>query len=136
MRFLLDTNACIRLLNGTSQRLVDTMRHHDPSEICLCSVVKAELMYGAYRSSRTADNLRLLKRFFRPFLSIPFDDRCVEAYGLIRRDLESQGAPIGANDLLIAATARAHDLIVVTHNVREFGRVPGLEIEDWEEPAS
>ncbi len=73
-------------------------------------------------------------RFFRPFVSIPFGDRCVEAYSLIRRDLESHVTPIGANDLLIAATARAHDLIVVTHDVREFGRVPGLEIEDWEEP--
>jgi len=132
--FLLDTNACIRLLNGTPPALIQRLRQHDPSEVGLCPVVKAELVFGAYRSARAAENLRLLKRFFRPFLSIPFDDRCVESYGLIRRDLESRGTPIGANDLLIAATAKAHDLILVTHNVREFARVPGLEIEDWEVP--
>ena len=108
------------------------MRQSCPSEICLCSVVKAELIYGALRSARTAENLRLLNRFFRTFPSIPFDDACAEAYGAIRSELEKVGSPIGPNDLMIASVARTNDLILITHNVKEFSRVIGLNIEDWE----
>lgn len=133
--YLLDTNACIRILNNSSKNLVERLRRHDSSEVRLCSVVKAELLHGARKSSRAAENLELLKRFFAPFQSIPFDDASAEHYGQIRRDLERTGNPIGPNDFLIAATARAHELILVTHNVREFSRVSGLQIEDWENPA-
>lgn len=130
--YLLDTNACIRALNGSSAALVERLGEAGPSEIRLSSIVKAELIYGARRSRRVADNLRLLQRFFNAFVSLPFDDRCAEECGLIHADLARSGTPIGPNDILIAATARAHDLIVVTHNVREFSRVVGLQIEDWE----
>jgi tRNA(fMet)-specific endonuclease VapC len=79
-------------------------------------------------------NLQLLRRFFEPLVSLSFDDRCAEEAGLIRLDLERTGRPIGPNDLLIAATARANDCVLVTHNLREFGRIPGLRLDDWEEP--
>ena len=69
-------------------------------------------------------------------MSLPFDDRCAEEAGLIRLDLQRSGRPVGPNDLLIAATARAYDLTLVTHNAREFGRIAGLRIDDWETPAS
>ena len=131
--FLLDTNACIRILNGSSPPLVSRLREHDPGDIRLCSIVKGELYYGARRSSRVEDNLRLLEAFFEPLLCLSFDDLCAEHYGLIRGDLEAAGHPIGPNDLMIAATARAHDLVLVTHNTREFGRVVGLRMQDWEE---
>lgn len=131
--YLLDTNACIRILNNSSASLVTRLRQHMPEEIFLSSVVKAELIYGAHRSSRAADNLRLLRRFFEPFTSLPFDDSCAGQYGSIRSELERAGTPIGPNDLIIAATVMTHDLILVTNNVREFGRVAGLQIEDWEE---
>lgn len=130
--YLLDTNACIRILNDSSASLAGRLRQHDPSDIRLCSVVKAELFYGARRSSRVSENLRLLQRFFAPFICLSFDDRCAEHYGLIRADLERAGTPIGPNDLMIAATARAYDLVLVTHNTREFSRVVGLQLEDWE----
>jgi len=130
--YLLDTNACIRILNNSSVSLVGRLRQHDPSDIRLCSVVKAELFYGARRSSQVSENLCLLQRFFAPFICLPFDDRCAEHYGLIRVDLERAGTPIGPNDLMIAATARAYDLVLVTHNTREFSRVVGLRLEDWE----
>lgn len=130
--YLLDTNACIRVLNDSSSALVTRLREHSPTEIGLPSVVKAELLYGARKSRRVAENLALLERFFRPFASVPFDDRCAEHYGLIRADLEREGMPIGANDLLIAATARAHDLTLVSHDIGELSRVPGLRLEDWE----
>lgn len=130
--YLLDTNACIRLLNKTSIPLVHRLQQYDPSEIRLCSVVKAELLYGARRSARVAENLRTLQRFFAPFICLPFDDRCAEHYGVIRADLTRAGTPIGPNDLMIAATAITHNLTLITHNTREFARVIGLQIEDWE----
>ncbi len=130
--YLLDTNACIAVLNGSSPPLVARLQQHNPVNILLCSVVKAELVYGAYRSSRAADNLRLLDRFFEPFTSLPFDDDCCNVYGRIRSDLARLGTPIGPNDLLIAATAVANDVTLVTANSREFGRVAGLAVENWE----
>jgi len=130
--YLLDTNACIRILNGTSARLVARLRQHEPLEIRLCAVVKAELLYGARHSGKAAANLRLLTRFFEPLVSVPFDDTCAEQYGIIRSELERLGTPIGPNDLMIAACAVANSLVLVTHNVAEFSRVAGLEIEDWE----
>ncbi len=95
-------------------------------------MVKAELLYGARKSTRKAENLRLLSRFFDTIASLPFDDRCAEEYGLLREELERTGTMIGPNDLLIAATARANRIVLVTHNVREFSRVAELQIEDWE----
>jgi tRNA(fMet)-specific endonuclease VapC len=130
--FLLDTNACIRILNNTSASLVAELHRHSPEEICLCAVTKAELLYGAQRSARPAQNLRLLEEFWAPYASAPFDDKCAYHYGEIRAHLERQGTPIGPNDLLIAATTVANDLTLVTHNVREFARVIGLRLEDWE----
>lgn len=134
--FLLDTNVCIRILNGSSAAIAGRLQSTRPADVRLCSVVKAELLYGARKSARIDENLRLLRRFFAPLVSLPFDDRCADEAGLIRLDLERSGRPIGPNDLLIAATARAHDLVLVTRNTREFDRVPGLRVEDWESPTS
>jgi tRNA(fMet)-specific endonuclease VapC len=130
--FLLDTNACIRVLNGTSRALVDQLAQRDPSEILLASIVKAELLFGARKSARVEHNMALLARFFEPFAVAPFDDVCAEHYGLLRADLERSGKLIGPNDMLIAATARAHDAVLVTANTREFQRIVGLRVLDWE----
>jgi tRNA(fMet)-specific endonuclease VapC len=130
--YLLDTNVCIRFLNEATGPVVFRLRQHAPSEIRLSAISKAELLFGARRSARAGDNLRLLTRFFAPFICLPFDDACAEHYGVIRADLTARGQTIGPRDLLIAATARAHDLTLVTHNRREFSRVVGLELEDWE----
>ncbi|SRR6266545_153829 len=130
--YLLDANACIRLLNGTSSRLAERLQATPRSQVRLSSIVKAELLFGARRSSRVADNLRLLDGFFATLASLPFDDHCAEEYGLLRAELDRAGTPIGPNDLLIAATARANGCTLVTHNVREFSRVSGLQYEDWE----
>lgn len=129
--FLLDTNVCIHLLNNADSRIRLEFQKRSPSEIALCSVVKAELLYGAYRSQRVDANLQHLKTFFQPLPSLPFDDRCIEHYALIRADLSSQGRPIGPNDLMIAAIARSNDATLVTGHTGEFGRVSGLATVDW-----
>lgn len=130
--YLLDTNVCIHILNRSHAGVARQFRLHAPRTLTLCSVVKAELLFGARRSSRVEENLRLLEVFFAPFQSLPFDDRCAEEAAQIRAQLAAQGRPIGPHDILIAATARAHDAVLVTHNTGEFARVTGLRLEDWE----
>ena len=130
--YLLDTNVCIKFLNDASQSIEHHFRSRSPSEIAVCSIVKAELLFGARNSQRVDANLQILKRFFAPLQSLPFNDHCADEYGLIRADLAAQGKPIGPNDMLIAAVARAFDSILVTHNTGEFSRVSGLRLDDWE----
>ena len=98
----------------------------------MSGVSKAELYYGARKSGRVEHNLDVLRRFFEPFGSVVFDDRAAEEYGIIRADLERAGTPIGPNDLLIAAQARSRDLTLVSFDRREFGRVGGLRLADFE----
>ena len=134
MSYLLDANACIHLINGTSPPLLKRFRLESPMSLRMSSVVKAELVFGARNSSRAAENLRMIAGFWEPFESLPFDDASAEQYGLVRAELKRQGRLIGSNDMLIAATALAFDATLVTHNTREFVRVPGLKLEDWELP--
>ena len=129
--YLLDINTYIELLNQSNGPVHAHFLSHHPNVLKLCSIMKAELLYGARHSQRVEDNLSLLQRFFDPLESLPFDDQCADYYGIIRADLTSQGTPIGPNDLIIAATARRYDLVLVTHNTREFNRVSGLRLEDW-----
>ena len=130
--WLLDSNVCIHLLNARHPGIEQNFRRRSPAKIALCSIVKAELLYGARHSQRVDANLQRLQQFFAPLVSLPFDDRCAEEYGLIREDLAIQGKLIGPNDLLIAAVARAYDATLVTHNSREFCRIPAIKLEDWE----
>ena len=132
--FLLDTNVCIQLWQRGNDKVRQRFLACRPSDICLCSIVKADLFYGARRSQRVENNLRLLEAFMAPVKSLPFDDRCAEEYGAIRAQLSSLGTPIGPNDLMIAATARAHDATLITNNTREFSRIVGLRVVDWEAP--
>ncbi len=129
--YLLDTNPCIEILRNSQSPTKNHLEQHDPSEIYLCSVVVAELFYGARKSNQVVKNVALVRDFCAPFVSLPFDDRCADYYGTIRCDLEGIGLKIGANDLFIAAIAKAYDLILVTHNTNEFARIAGLQIEDW-----
>ena len=94
--------------------------------------MKAELVCGARKSARPAQNLRVLQDFFAPFRSLSFDDQCSEQYGIIRTELERSGKPIGPYDMMVAATAVANELTLVTHNAGEFSRVAGLKWDDWE----
>ncbi len=133
MTYLLDTNACIAVLNdsnsGVARKLATIPRH----EVALCQIVKAELLYGTYRSSKVDSNLALLGTFFEQLSVLPFDDEATDTYGRVRAKLAVAGELIGPNDLIIAAIAVRHEATLVTHNTREFSRVAGLHLEDWEE---
>lgn len=129
---LLDTNACIQLWQRKNLTVRRHFVQHGPADIALCSVVKAELLFGALRSERKDSNLQLLQQLFAPLYSFEFDDNAAAHYAEIRADLTAQGSLIGANDLMIAAIARANQATLITHNTSEFSRVQGLLIEDWE----
>jgi tRNA(fMet)-specific endonuclease VapC len=132
MRYLLDTNVCIVYLKGRNSNLKQKLEVVTTSDVAVCSVVKAELFYGAMKSANPERNAALQREFLDQFVSLPFDDLAAQAFGNIRAELEARGTPIGAYDLQIAAIVLANDLTLITHNTREFNRVDGLQIEDWE----
>jgi tRNA(fMet)-specific endonuclease VapC len=133
MPWLLDTNAVSMLLNRRSASLIRRAAEHPVEQIFLCSVVKAELLYGAWNSIDVSKALAKLDSIFGELTSYPFDDLAAAAFGKIQAHLSATGNRIGPNDTMIAAIALANDLTLVTHNTREFSRVPGLKIEDWQE---
>ncbi len=132
MIYLLDTNPCIRYLNAKSDTVRRRIESAGDEQLVVCSVVKAELFFGAVKSISPEETSASQRQFLSRFVSLPFDDDAAETYAGIRADLESQGLPIGSNDLMIAAIALANNLTLVTHNTAEFERVKGLRIEDWE----
>ena len=132
MRYLLDTNTCVRYLNGRSPSVVGHLRVLPHTEICVCSIVKLELRYGALRSENVDKSLVQQERFLNRYQSLPFDDAAHYLAAQHKAELARIGKPIGPYDLLIAAIALANDLKLVTHNIREFSRIAGLKLEDWE----
>ena len=131
MTWLLDTSVCIPLINRSDADLAGRLLNTTPGSIYLCSVVKAELHFGAQNSQRVAENVRRLETFCEAFPSLPFDDQAAQHYGTVRAQLRREGRPIGANDLMIASIALAGAITLATRNVDEFSRVAGLKIEGW-----
>lgn len=132
MQYLLDTNVCVMYLNGRSESVRERMIAEPSQNIALCSVVKSELFYGAMRSNNPERTLERQQKFLARFTSLSFDDAAATTFGQVRADLAKAGTPIGPYDLQIAAIALVHDLTLVTHNLREFSRVHGLKLEDWQ----
>jgi tRNA(fMet)-specific endonuclease VapC len=132
MKYSLDTNTCIRYLNGRSEAVLRKLPTIPAREIVVCSVVRGELAFGAAKSQMPDLSAEKQARFLKPYLTLPYDDAAAQQYGRIRAYLEKAGTLIGPYDMQIAAIAIVHDLIVVTHNTHEFNRVPGLKIEDWD----
>jgi len=129
--YFLDTNTCIYFLNGSHESIRTRLLSTSPEEIAIPSIVKAELIFGAYKSKKKAKNLEKVELFLDPFQIIPFEDAMTYLYAEIRNDLESRGIPIGPNDLLIAAIVKFHGGILVTNNTNEFKRIKGLMLENW-----
>lgn len=132
MSYLLDTNACIQALNNQNSSVAQRIIRIPTESIYLCTIVCMELYYGAYKSRRTQENLDHLADFFRQFSILLFDQESSRITGYIRTGLEVAGIPIGLYDLQIAVIALSNDLVLITHNTREFSRVDRLKYEDWE----
>jgi len=130
MRYLLDTNICIYIINERPIHVMARFRLERIGEIGISSLTAAELDYGVEKSG-SARNRQALEKFLAPLEIVAFDDMAFRQYGRVRADLEKRGLPIGAMDTLIAAHALALGTILVTNNTREFERVSGLRLENW-----
>jgi tRNA(fMet)-specific endonuclease VapC len=133
--WLLDTNACIAIINGEPVRVRHRLRaaltRGEP--VAVSSIALFELWYGVAKSARTAANTERLAVFLAPLVTLPFDDDDARAAGAVRAALEQAGTPIGAYDTLLAGQALRRGLMLVTANVSEFARVNGLTWQDWAE---
>ena len=131
MKYFLDTNICIYFLKGEYSPIEKRLRKKKPSDVKIPSVVKAELLFGAEKSQKVSENQRKIMSFLSPFEVLPFGDSETEAYARIRAQLEKQGTPIGANDMLIAAIVLTDEGTLVTNNEKEFGQVKDLKVQNW-----
>jgi tRNA(fMet)-specific endonuclease VapC len=131
MRFLLDTNICIYIIKNKPPQVLAKFQTLDISDVGISSITVAELEYGVYKSQRQEQNRVALSQFLIPLEILPFDEQATQIYGRIRAELERQGIVIGSMDMLIASQAISLGLTLVTNNVRELSRIPGLVLENW-----
>jgi tRNA(fMet)-specific endonuclease VapC len=132
VKILLDTDICIYAINRKRPEILSRVRDYRIGEVGISSITYAELRFGVENSARVEENLDRLERFLLPLEVVPFDAEAGRHYGRIRSELKRLGCPIGSNDLLIAAHALALDTTLVTNNVREFSRIAGLRVEQWD----
>jgi len=128
---LLDTNICIYIIKRKPDEVLEHFQKYHPGDIGISSITLAELQYGVAKSQAQKRNVEALSEFLIPIEVLPFSESATQAYGSIRALLEQQKKIIGSMDLLIAAHAISLDAVLVTNNVKEFERVPGLKIENW-----
>ena len=131
MKYLLDTNICIYIINKRPASALEAIRKKRPDDISISSITAAELHYGAERSQNPHQNRIAILEFLLPFHLLDYDQRAASCYGKIRNTLESRGTPIGPMDLLLASKAAAHNLVFVTNFLREFQRIDNLRPENW-----
>lgn len=130
LNYLLDTNIVIYVIKQRPLQVLEIFnRHH--SRMAVSSITLAELVHGAEKSSNVSRNMSVVEDFVSRLAVLPYDDKAAWQYGNIRAVLEKQGQPIGVNDLHIAAHARSQGLTLITNNMGEFERVPGLLLENW-----
>lgn len=131
MKLMLDTNICVDLIRDRPPSLLARFSFHAVGDIGISVITLAELEYGVSKSSRPAKNREALDQFVSPLAVAPFERQTTAVYGRLRAALEKKGQSIRSMDLLIAAHAVSLDVRLITHDVRELGRVPGLQIENW-----
>jgi tRNA(fMet)-specific endonuclease VapC len=129
MKYLLDANVVIALLNDRNSRPARRLRRYEPDDVAISAIVAHELYYGAFKSARRARNVALIDKLRFPIIEFDSDD--AREAGELRAWLTLHGTPIGPYDMLIGGQARARNLVLVTRNTGEFRRVPGLKIADW-----
>ena len=131
--FHLDTGVCVAFLRGTMPSVLGMLRTLQPHEVSISAVAQAELRLGVLKNTRAKNLATQVELFLAPFECVPFDAVCAAEYARIRSALEQKGVLLGSNDLMIAATALAHDAVLVTSNSRRFEKVRGLKVETWAE---
>lgn len=129
--YYLDTNTCIYFLNGKYESIRLKILSTSPNEIAIPSIVKAELLLGAYKSKNRKGNIEKVEKFLEPFEIVSFDDVMTYVYADIRHKTEKRGENVGPNDLFIAAIVKFNEGILVTNNDKEFSKIEGLKIENW-----
>lgn len=130
LQYMLDTNICIYVIKNYPAKLREIFNRL-AEQLSISTITLAELSYGAEKSERRLENLQATEQFTARLDVLPFSPKAATHYGQIRAALERAGKPAGPHDMLIAAHARAEGLTVVTNNMREFKRVPGLQVENW-----
>lgn len=130
LKYLLDTNIVIYVIKNRPLSVLDAFNRNS-GRMAISSITLAELAHGIEKSGNPARNLAVVEDFVSRLEVLPYDDRAAWQYGIIRAALEKQGTPIGVNDLHIAGHARSLGLIIVTNNLREFERIPGVSVENW-----
>jgi tRNA(fMet)-specific endonuclease VapC len=133
-RFMLDTDTCSYIMKRSHPLVLKRLQSVPVSDVCMSVVTKAELLYGVEVSPRRAHDAAALAAFLPYVDAVPLDEDAAVHYAEIRADLKRRGTMIGANDLFIAAHARALGLTLVTNNTAEFERVDGLKLENWTIP--
>lgn len=131
MQYMLDTNICIAIIKRHTKEIHKRLSKISAGQVGISSIVLAELWYGVSLSKKQAQNERALKDFLKYAVVLDWPENAASHYGRIRAMLKEKGLMIGANDLLIAAHAVALDSVLVTDNLREFTRIPGLRVENW-----
>lgn len=134
MRYMLDTNVCIALIKYRPEGVRSKLLNLTLGEVGISSIVVAELWFGVALSQRKGDNELALRDFLDYVSVLNWPYEAAHLYGRIRATLQKRGTPIGAMDLLIASHALWAETTLVTENVKEFRRVPGLKIENWLAP--
>lgn len=132
MKYILDTNICIYIINKKPDKVLRKFELYPVFEFGISSITHAELQYGAEKSKNKNTNQAALDQFLLPLTILPFQGkRLVTCYGKIRASLESKGQTIGPLDMLIAAHALSLDLTIISNNIKEFSRIPSLKCENW-----
>ena len=131
MRYMLDTDACIALIKRKPAAVIRRLSALAPGDAGISAVTLAELRFGVMKSAAVERNAAALDDFLLPLEIADFDAAAAEAYGRVRAGLEKAGTPIGPLDTQIGAHALSLGAVLVTNNVREFRRIPGLKIENW-----
>jgi len=130
LTYMLDTNICIYVIKTRPPALREKFNAL-AEQICISSITLGELIYGAEKSARRAENLDTIANFTARLDVLPFADKAAAHYGQLRAELERAGTPCGPHDTQIGGHARSEGLIVVTNNMREFARMPGVRTENW-----
>lgn len=131
MKYMLDTNICIFAIRNSNDNVLKKFREHLDDELYISSITLAELMYGVEKNRKPEQNRNALLQFLTLIDIKEFSEKAAIEYGKIRAFLENQGTPIGPLDTLIAAHAVSENMILVTHNTKEFLRIPDLTVENW-----